>query len=160
MVRTKVERNLAVGGVLERISLSDGKRLRVAKLPPFACAGQSSDGSDAEATAFPDLGLAIQAPGDFVVDKSGALACLTLMDRNLNMASVLVGVQVDLKIMVPKACLSAMGLQGNPEARQNVEFGKPRGGCGCGQLDAFWSGPEVAAGLEPQGPVAQVALSS
>jgi hypothetical protein len=90
-------RDLAEGGWLERISLADGKRVRVAKLPPFACAGQPSAESEVETPAFAELDLAIQDPGDFVVDQSGELACLTLMDRNLNMAGVSVGVQVDLK---------------------------------------------------------------
>jgi hypothetical protein len=82
------------GGRLDRISLADGKRTRVAKLPPFSCAGTTGgDASvDRESTA-----LSIQDGTDFVVDAGKRFVCIELMDRNVNMASLAVAMRVDLE---------------------------------------------------------------
>jgi hypothetical protein len=85
--------NLANGATLERISLANGERRRLASLPRFSC----KRSSDARPDEQPDaLGLSIQEPIDFIIDKSRRRACLSLMDRNANMADVAVDVSVDL----------------------------------------------------------------
>ena len=86
VVNPEVDGNLARGARLERIALDSGKRIQVATLPPFAPDG----GTD------PDWSLDIQAPDDFVVDASGRFACVTLMDRNLNMMSETLVEHIDL----------------------------------------------------------------
>jgi hypothetical protein len=88
------EPNLAKGVRLERISLGDGKRSTVVKIPPFACK-QPSD-VDSDGFSAQDLSLDIQDPTDFIVDKGGRKACITLMDRNINMMNLSVEVLVDL----------------------------------------------------------------
>ena len=87
--------DLAKGARLERISLSDGKRSKVAKLPPFACK-QPADAKP-DSTQESQLDLAIQDPSDFVVDKGGQKACISLMDRNINMMTYALEVAIDLK---------------------------------------------------------------
>jgi hypothetical protein len=93
VVRPQDEDNLAKGGWIEKISIMDGKRVRLAKLPPFACVSPTARDGDPKAES---TRLTIQDPTDFVVDESGRLACLTLMDRNINMADVLVRVEIEL----------------------------------------------------------------
>jgi len=92
VVRANVNEDLARGGRLERIALDGGKRTRVAKLPPFGSAGAA----DAGASAAIQWSLDIQSPDNFVVDASKRFACLTLMDRNLNMLSATLFERVDL----------------------------------------------------------------
>jgi hypothetical protein len=77
--------DLGRGGAIESISLVDGQRRLVAELPPFACAGEPES-----------PGLVIHDPGDFVVDRSGKVLCLTLMDRNINMVGVAVAARIEL----------------------------------------------------------------
>ena len=89
------EFNLAKGARLERISIGDGQRSKLAKIPPFSCR-QPSDGN-VENTAPQDLVLALQDPSDFEVDEGGQKACISLMDRNINMMDYAVDVLVDLK---------------------------------------------------------------
>ena len=86
--------NLNLGAQLVRISLQDGTRTRVAKLPAFACANASSASEDDDGSSA--LGLDVQAADDFEVDASGKVACLTLMDRNANMADLQLKVRVEL----------------------------------------------------------------
>lgn len=86
-------RNLARGATLERVSLLDGKRTHVATLPPFACKHSASPNPDEEP---PKVDLAIQDPNDFIVMARGRRACMNLMDRNENMASIAVDVALDL----------------------------------------------------------------
>jgi hypothetical protein len=89
------ELNWAQGARLERISISDGKRSKVAKIPPFSC--RHTGRADTEANAPLDLVLALQDPSDFVVDQGGQEACISLMDRNINMMDYAVDVLVDLE---------------------------------------------------------------
>jgi hypothetical protein len=72
---------------VERIQLATGKRRRVATLPSFSCG---------EAAGEEILKPSLQSASDFRVDRGGKFACLTLMDRNLNMASLVLDVRVDL----------------------------------------------------------------
>ena len=85
--------DLAKGGRIDRISIVDGKRSKVAKLPPFAC--KPSPGAEADDVAS-GLGLDLQDPGDFKIDRKKQQACISLMDRNINMVSVWVDILVDL----------------------------------------------------------------
>lgn len=85
-------RPLGAGATLERIRLADGRRERVAALPPFACGdGAAGDGG----VSFEALDLHDGA--DFELAPSEGLACLRLLDRNLDMASVVLDVQVDVR---------------------------------------------------------------
>ena len=81
--------NLHLGAQLVRISLRDGARRRLAQLPAFACA-------NATAEDMRILGLDVQSADDIVVDTRGRAVCLTLMDRNSNMANLQVQVRIDL----------------------------------------------------------------
>jgi hypothetical protein len=85
--------DLTAGAALERISLSDGKRQQLALLPPFACKQTTRRPADDRP---PPLRLAIQEADDFIIFKGGRRACMSLMDRNINMASVSVDVAIDL----------------------------------------------------------------
>jgi hypothetical protein len=102
--------DLSAGARLERISLRDGTRRVLAKLPPFACAaavrlpveGQpaspaavASTESAASAHIEP-VGLDVQTTSEFKVDHVKQVACLDLMDRNTNMATLGMRVRVDL----------------------------------------------------------------
>jgi hypothetical protein len=99
VLRPASENDLAQGGRLERIALADGKRSRLAKLAPFACLADP-DGGDTPDASDPfsiPMTLDLQEQTDFVIDASGRFACLTLMDRNINMSSVTLFVRVDLQ---------------------------------------------------------------
>ena len=89
VVRPEVDGNLARGAWLERIALDSGERTKVAALPPFALADQIDSGADQQ------WSLDIQSANDFVVDRSGS-ACVSLMDRNLNMMSAKLFARIDL----------------------------------------------------------------
>jgi len=89
----KTRGNLAMGGWIEKISVMHGKCVRVAKLPPFTCASPTAGDGDSEAEP---TRLGVQDPMGFVVDESGRNACLTLMDRNINMADVIVRREIEL----------------------------------------------------------------
>jgi hypothetical protein len=97
VLRPAGEDDLARGGRLERIAIADGKRSRLAKLAPFACAGDPGGGGDDASAVSDPLSLNLQDESDFVVDASGRFACLTLMDRNINMSNVTLFVRVDLQ---------------------------------------------------------------
>ena len=71
---------------IERISLVDGGRVLVATIPSFSCKDRG-----------PLAALALQTELDFVVDAPKNAACLTLMDRNLNMRDVTLEVRVHLE---------------------------------------------------------------
>jgi hypothetical protein len=81
------------GAQLVRISLQDGARTVLANLPPFACAKSSRKEAEDEALT---LGLDIEDSNDFELDAGGKVACLTLMDRNANMANLQLQVRVEL----------------------------------------------------------------
>jgi len=82
--------NVAEGASLIRISLEDGTRHTVAAIPAFACANAAPEESAG-------LSLDVEDPSDFELDVPRKLACLTLMDRNANMASLQVRVRVELE---------------------------------------------------------------
>jgi hypothetical protein len=98
VLRPVNEDDLAKGARLEKITLADGKRARVAKVPPFAYGAPDAGAAAPDADVIPEIpfGLALQDPSDFTVDRSGHVACLVLMDRNINMADVVVGMRIDL----------------------------------------------------------------
>lgn len=84
--------NLAAGGELQRIALTDGQRTPWATLPPFHCAPRPSMDE-----WLSNLALYLQDDGDFAIDAARSLVCLRLQDRNSNMASVVLDVRVDLR---------------------------------------------------------------
>jgi hypothetical protein len=81
--------------VLRRVAVADGAEKVVAKLGKMTVCKPSDEAGegDADANASP---LAPQSDDDFTVDKSGAFACLQLMDRNINMMDYHVSVHIDL----------------------------------------------------------------
>jgi hypothetical protein len=87
---------LGAGARLQRISLADGRRRELAVLPPFACEPRSSEPSDSPFASFP-YPLDLQDGSDFELSLSAGLVCLQLLDRNINMASVVLDVRVDLR---------------------------------------------------------------
>jgi hypothetical protein len=86
---------LGAGARLQRISLADGRRRELAMLPPFACEPRSEP-SDSPFASFP-YPLDLQDGNDFELSLSAGLMCLQLLDRNINMASVVLDVRVDLR---------------------------------------------------------------
>jgi len=90
------ERGLAKGGKLQRIALGDGRREDVATLPPFACKRGTPPPEDSSFAEYP-YEVDLQDDSDFDVAPAAGLACLRLLDRNVNMASVILDVHVDLK---------------------------------------------------------------
>ena len=76
-----------LGQQLVRISLRDGSRTVVANLPAFRCGNAAAD-------AWQDLD--IEDPRDFTFDVGGKVACFDLLDRNINMADVMLKVRVEL----------------------------------------------------------------
>jgi hypothetical protein len=87
---------LGAGARLQRISLVDGRRRELAVLPPFACAPRSSEPSESPFASFP-YQLDLQDGRDFELSLSSGLVCLQLLDRNVNMASVMLDVRFDLR---------------------------------------------------------------
>ncbi|HEX6244320.1 MAG TPA: hypothetical protein VFZ61_25560, partial [Polyangiales bacterium] len=87
VIRPLLAGQLERGAVLERVWLHDGKRTQLAELPAFACAGGKKDSG---------LGLDLHDPRDFRVVHEAHVACLRLMDRNANMANVVVDAEIDL----------------------------------------------------------------
>jgi hypothetical protein len=94
VIVARAPEDLAKGARLERISLANGKRSRVARVPPFACQRSRDAGTEERE---PELGLHLEDPGDFEVDEGGRRVCIDLMDRNVNMVSYWVRVVIDLK---------------------------------------------------------------
>jgi hypothetical protein len=96
-------------GELRRVALAGGDEQVVATLPAeVEVCGEAADVAG-QHLALADL--AVQSDDDFVVDAGGDALCLTLMDRNVNMMDVTVGVHVDLttgtvvhSIDFPEAC--------------------------------------------------------
>jgi hypothetical protein len=83
--------NLAGGAALERVSLVDGSRKRLATLPRFVCK-LKPDAVDAPDSST----MAIQSADDFIIDVDKRHACMTLMDRNVDMVSVWLDIRIDL----------------------------------------------------------------
>lgn len=88
VLRPEVDGDLARGARLERIAVDSGTRSTVATLPPV--------GSGVGAATDPQWSFGLQSRDDFVVDASKRFACLTLMDRNANMASAWLFLRIDL----------------------------------------------------------------
>lgn len=72
-----------------RVDVATGKRKRIARLPPFLCTQPPGRTDEA-------MPISLQSEDDFVIDPSADRACLQFMDRNLNMADLVLSVQVDL----------------------------------------------------------------
>jgi hypothetical protein len=89
---------------LVRIDLGTGAATTVAKIAPFRCvppaqpeaaeAGAGGGGGEQGGTQITPL--ALQTEDDFGLTADGKHACLRLMDRNLNMASVILDTRIDL----------------------------------------------------------------
>jgi hypothetical protein len=79
-------------GELRRVTLADGAEKAVATLPR---AFTMCEGS--RRRTVPLAELAVQDDHDFVVDSAANAACMTLMDRNANMANVAIDLQIDLR---------------------------------------------------------------
>ncbi|HTV22978.1 MAG TPA: hypothetical protein VMG12_30015 [Polyangiaceae bacterium] len=89
---------LSAGATLQRISLADGRRSELAAVPPFACKTPASkaDPEGLEGSGW-SYDVDLQDEGDFELDRTGHRACLRLLDRNVNMASVILDVHVNLQ---------------------------------------------------------------
>lgn len=87
---------LGAGASLQRISLADGRRRELAVLPPFTCEPRASEANDSPFASFP-YALDLQDGNDFELSPSAGLVCLQLLDRNINMASVVLDVRFDLR---------------------------------------------------------------
>jgi hypothetical protein len=112
---------LASGAVLQRISIVDGKRAELARLPPFAC--QAS----AQPEEFAVADLEIQDGRDFSLSPTLGLACLTLLDRNVNMASVGLDYRIDLSSRRVERWLSLGDELCTPPS--GVQLGEPPSSC-------------------------------
>jgi len=104
------------GATVELIDPKAGSRRRVGRIPAFHCAA-----TDAE--------VDLQDETDFQVDADQGRACLSLMDRNINMAEVGVEVVVDLKTGKVRRWLS-LG-EGSCHPPKDVTIGTPRPSEGC-----------------------------
>ena len=89
LVINKKHEALSEGATFQRVSLADGKRETIAKLPKFDC------GSGPDADMLSNVNA--QSEDDVTVDIERGALCLNLQDRNSNMATVGVQVRVDLK---------------------------------------------------------------
>jgi hypothetical protein len=91
----KDDHTLSAGARIERIAIADGRRSLLAVLPPFSCRAKASAPA---AETDPDMlsSVNLQDPSDFSLDQGKRVACLRLMDRNINMASVLLDVHINL----------------------------------------------------------------
>jgi hypothetical protein len=65
------------------VSLPHGDRQTIAAIPPFSCGGDDS------------LNVSLWTGSDFLVDRKRGQVCIDLMDRNLNMAGIIVNVMID-----------------------------------------------------------------
>lgn len=80
---------------LRRMDLQTGASVKVAALPRSFRVCKQPEQDEEQRLQYADLG--VQSETDFVVDKSGKAACLTLQDRNDNMASVRIELRVSLQ---------------------------------------------------------------
>jgi hypothetical protein len=80
--------DLSRGATLQRVSLTDGKRETVARLPKFDC------GPAPEAETLNSVD--VQSEDDVSLDPEHRAVCLHLHDRNENMANLSLAVHVDL----------------------------------------------------------------
>lgn len=95
---------------VKRMDLATGVSAKVAVLPKSFRICKQPEQDSARSYKFADLD--VQSAGDFTIDKSGAAACLTLMDRNINMADVSIELRVPIQgagkvlwaVSVPSNC--------------------------------------------------------
>ena len=109
---------------LERVSLHDGARKTIAKLPAFSCV------EPGRKSGYP-MELAVQSSFDFRVDLTKQLACVARMDRNYNMAGVRVSSRVDLRShdssswleLIEASCATPKGLlAGDPPEESDCRY--------------------------------------
>jgi hypothetical protein len=115
--------NLAKGGRLEKISLGDGKRTKVALLPPFKCA--TPPDANPDAAVEPDDSLGLEDESDFEIDRAAQRASLTIMDRNINMADIILDLRVDLTTGTVERWLSQGGDEHPCPPPPGINPGKP-----------------------------------
>ena len=73
------------GAVIETIDARDGRRHKAGRIPAFNCGGNMPEGTSSDA-------VDLQEESDFAVDQEHRWVCIDLMDRNVNMASLSVGI--------------------------------------------------------------------
>jgi hypothetical protein len=114
--------DLRAGGELQQIQVDNGARTHVATLPPFQCAPRPN--MDEWVSA---LSVTLQDDDDFEVDSARGLACLRLLDRNINMSTILLDVRVDLRTHGVERWLSL----GSPGCipPDGVQSGEPPSAC-------------------------------
>lgn len=80
---------------LRRLDLETGTSAKVAALPRTfrICKQPEQD----EETTYKLADLDVQSADDFVIDQRGRAACLELMDRNMNMANVIISLRAPLQ---------------------------------------------------------------
>jgi hypothetical protein len=100
-------------GELRRVALDGGADSKVAALPASAtvCA-PTGDAEPGRVFELHELG--VQEDADFIIDRGGGAACLSLKDRNVNMLNIDVHVRVELgsgkmasAIFFPEGCPGA-----------------------------------------------------
>jgi hypothetical protein len=101
---------LGAGASIERIELAGWLRTQVAELPPFACANPAAHADQ------PPFLLDLQTEDDFRLHGSDQSACLSLMDRNMNMASFVLHVRVDLHTRAVERVLAVGAEECTPPA--------------------------------------------
>lgn len=115
-------------GQLRRLDLQTGMTASVATLPRrFRLCSRPPDGGPLRYSLSE---LDVQSVDDFVIDASGQAACLTLLDRNINMASVAIDLrvslqgsgQVDWAIDIPTGC---PGKKPVPCERKSLPYREP-----------------------------------
>lgn len=108
--------SLGDGATVELVEPNTGRRKRVGRIPAFHCASTDTE-------------VDLQDETDFQVDADQGRACLSLMDRNINMAEVAVDVVVDLKTGRVRRWLSLGEETCHPP--KGVVIGTPRPSEGC-----------------------------
>lgn len=115
-------------GQLRRLDLQTGMTAAVATLPQrFRLCSRPPDGGHLRYSLSE---LDVQSVDDFVIDASGQAACLTLMDRNINMANVIIDLrvslqgsgQVDWALDIPNDC---PGKKPAPCERKGLPYRQP-----------------------------------
>jgi len=123
VLRTRGD-SVGEGATLEVVDTVGGRRRAVAEIPPFHCEHAPSDeakeGSD-------DVDL--QDETGFQIDLRQQRACLTLMDRNSNMANLALDVTVDLKTGKVHRWLSVGAEDCKPPPDVLVDEAAPSFGC-------------------------------
>ncbi|MET0389379.1 MAG: hypothetical protein ABW321_25620 [Polyangiales bacterium] len=117
-------------GFVERVSL-DGRRERGAQLPDVDCnLSEEEDDVENHEGALP---LDVEGPDAFLVDRELGIACIDMMDRNINMANVAVDVRLDLRSGQLQSFLSVGDKQ--CKAPPHVKVGRPDADSACSTDD-------------------------